>query len=729
MGFSTALSGLKAAATTLSVTGNNIANSQTTGFKESRSQFGDVYVSSLGSVGKTAIGSGVRVSSVAQQFKQGNIEPTANSLDLALSGEGFFAMGNSVDPLAPEKPLEATFFTRNGAFHLNNAGNVVDDSGRYLLAFKPTGTTVAEGFDVGVKLPLKVNTDQGAPTATTSVDMKLNLNGAAETAITPFAFASGTLPYIPDPTTYTHTTSITTYDSLGNAHIASTYFCKTAVPDQWDMYTFIDGRSVQPGVQADSYAIPPVEATGSIALPAGTITTSPTRVVFDAKGNLSKISAIATTADLAIAAAALSKINSAKADAAVVIGGVALKAAIARETTATTQLAKVTQDAAQAVVDSAASAVKAATSALTAAQKKVSVTDPNDDTIIISGTQFTLDQANAALAAKPTDPSLIGQQLNAENANNAALAKITVAEKILADKTGIKDSIQAVVDANPPAIPDGTVTDTLLIAKALQVDAQTLFDAIGLALPPGTTIPETVMLTSAKEEARSAIAANTAAANNQIAAVAAAVQSTVDAAATETEAANAITADADAVKAAAALGLPGVTRTLNTKIDFGGIDLSSINSAINASPFTFSIDLATSTQFSTPFTVNDLKQNGLSVGNLTGVDVDKLGIVYAKYSNGFAKPLGQVALARFPSNQDLAKVGATTWMSTADSGMPIYGAGGDNNFGTIQSSAIENSNVDLSEQLVKLIVAQQAYQASSQTITTEKSLVDTILRI
>lgn len=114
---------------------------------------------------------------------------------------------------------------------------------------------------------------------------------------------------------------------------------------------------------------------------------------------------------------------------------------------------------------------------------------------------------------------------------------------------------------------------------------------------------------------------------------------------------------------------------------------------------------------------------------MTGVDVDKHGVVFAKYSNGYSKPLGQVALARFPSNQDLAKVGATTWLATSDSGNPIYGAGGDNNFGTIQSSAIENSNVDLSAQLVKLIVAQQAYQANSQTITTEKSLVDTILRI
>jgi len=84
-------------------------------------------------------------------------------------------------------------------------------------------------------------------------------------------------------------------------------------------------------------------------------------------------------------------------------------------------------------------------------------------------------------------------------------------------------------------------------------------------------------------------------------------------------------------------------------------------------------------------------------------------------------------LARFQSNQALAKLGDSEWAKTSSSGAPIYGAAGDNNFGDIQSSALEGSNVDLSEQLVKLIIAQQAYQANSQTITTEKTLIQTIL--
>ena len=98
MSFSTALSGLKAASTTLAVTGNNIANSQTVGFKESRAQFGEVMA------GQNAAGIGTRVTNIAQQFTQGNIEGTANSLDLAISGQGFFAMGDLVDPVIPDKP-------------------------------------------------------------------------------------------------------------------------------------------------------------------------------------------------------------------------------------------------------------------------------------------------------------------------------------------------------------------------------------------------------------------------------------------------------------------------------------------------------------------------------------------------------------------------------------------------------------------------------------------------
>lgn len=451
MGFATALSGLKASSSSLQVTGNNIANSQTVGFKESRAEFADVYASSLGGVSKIQPGAGVKVTEVAQQFNQGNIETTQNSLDMAISGNGFFVLADNVNlpdpnnPNAPVDPSVPSSYTRNGAFQLDSAGNVINDKGQYLLAFAPNGETAAEGFSVGVFRPLTISTSQGLPNATENINMKLNINGAA--SLPPTATFDPT-----DPLSYNNTTSVTTYDVQGNAHIASTYYVKTGA-NAWSAYLFLDDY----GITTGGAAVPPAVAPPS-----------------------------------------------------------------------------------------------------------------------------------------------------------------------------------TVVGLNAPGTP---------IAMT--------FTGAGL--------------------------------------------------------------------------LDTVDGVVASKVDFGDIDLTAINPNINVAPMAFDIDFFGTTQFSTPFSVNGLNQDGLPAGNLVGVDVDATGVVFARYSNGGSKALGQVALARFQSNQSLAKLGDTSWAQTSSSGQPIYGAAGDNNFGGIQSSALEGSNVDLSDQLVKLIVAQQAYQANSQTITTEKTLIQTIL--
>ncbi|MBW6454010.1 MAG: flagellar hook-basal body complex protein, partial [Methyloprofundus sp.] len=175
MGFSTALSGLNAASKDLQVTGNNIANANTTGFKESRAEFADVYASSLGGVSKTQAGAGVRVTEVAQQFNQGNIEFTSNTLDLSLNGNGFFTLG------ADSKASTPTAYTRNGAFQLDKEGFVVTDQGQHLMGYAPNGDLLSDGFSQGVFEPLKIDTAQGLPTATTKAVTTLNLD-SRETA-------------------------------------------------------------------------------------------------------------------------------------------------------------------------------------------------------------------------------------------------------------------------------------------------------------------------------------------------------------------------------------------------------------------------------------------------------------------------------------------------------------------------------------------------------------------
>lgn len=443
MGFSTALSGLNAAAKDLQVTGNNIANANTTGFKQSRTEFVDVYAASVNGVSKTQAGAGVRVSNVAQQFNQGNLDFTENNLDLAISGEGFFSLAK--DPAAPGP----TLFTRAGEFKLDKDGFVVSNQGDFLMSFAPNGLTIDEGFSEGVFNPLKINSSQGAPVATTELAQSVNLDAEQVVpANAPENAADTTLVDPTDPQSYNHTSSISIYDSQGNSHIVSTYYVTdkkadgTGTANQWRAYLFIDGVAIN----ADA-TIPDAAAT--------------------------------------------------------------------------------------------------------------------------------------------------------------------------------------------PAVPHKSTSMT--------------FDNTGKLLTPADVIP--------------------------------------------------------------------VGPILSTTID----------PALTVAPFDFDLNLADSTQFSTGFSVLGLSQDGLPAGNLIGININDEGVVSTQFSNGGSEILGKIALTRFANPQGLTKVGDTSWRQSAASGEKVPGQPGTGSFGLIQSGALESSNVDISTQLVKLIIAQQAYQANAQTITTEKDIVQTIL--
>jgi len=448
MGFSVALSGLNAASKDLQVTGNNIANSNTTGFKESRAEFTDVFSANAFGVGRTLAGSGVKVSNVAQQFNQGTTNFTNNNLDMAVAGEGFFSMA------ADSTASQSTIYTRSGEFKVNSEGFIVNNQDNYLMAFAPNGTTVEEGFTEGVLSPLKISSTQGAPASTETILTEVNLDSNELKPVVHQPAFVGVDPT--DPATYNHTSSISIYDSQGNAHIASMYYVantigdtpETGTPNGWDAYFFIDGEAFD------------IDGTHHLA---GDATHAPTTLDFNTNGTLNTI----TT-------------------------------------------------------------------------------------------------------------------------------------------------------------------------------------------PAGVTIsPQT--------------------------------------------------------------------------FDIGPIASSDISASLDVDPLQFSYNFGASTQFSSDFSVKDLSQDGLAVGTLTGIDIDDSGAVLARFSNGGIDVLGKVALTRFANVQGLAKVGDTSWKETVDSGAAIGGQAGTGNFGLIQSGALEGSTVDLSEQLVHLIIAQQAYQANAQTITTEKTIVQTIL--
>lgn len=433
MSFNIALSGLAAAQKDLDTTANNIANVNTTGFKESRAEFADVYATSIFSSGRTKVGDGVSTSTVAQQFSQGSLQFTNNSLDLAITGEGFFA-------LTPDLQSQDLTYTRSGAFKLNKDNFIVDNNGNFLQGFSVDPVT-GENQSVSLSTtgPISIPTSAGAPRATNNVFLSMNLD-SRELATTAVPFDAT------DRATYNHSTSVTVYDSLGEAHTMTTYFRKEAtVPpanSQWQTYVVWDGVTGAP-IQGDN-------------------------LVFDSSGTF--------------------------------------------------------------------------------------VSTPPVPTITIP-------------AAALNDP------LNGYLTNGAQFASDVVVN---------------------------------------------FRDASGVRMP---------------------------------------------------------------------------------------------------------------TQYASNFDVSNLSQDGTTVGNLTGVDIDSFGRVLATYSNGDSSYLSQVTMVRFANVQGLKQVGNTSWKQSLTSGEPVGGQANVGTFGAVNASALEQSNVNLTTELVDLISAQRNFQANSRALEVNSTLQQTVLQI
>lgn len=426
MAFQTALSGLTAAQANLSVTGNNIANSSTNGFKKSRAEFADIYATSFGGSTATTIGAGVRLSNVAQQFSQGNIEFTESNLDLAVSGEGFFVLHDTDG---------SELYSRAGAFGVDREGYVVNGHGHRLQSYPVDADGTVTSFSPG---DLQLSTDTNPASATSTMDINLNLDATA---------TQPAIAFDPqDISSYNFSTSATVYDSLGSSHTATLYMVKGAVAGQWDVYAGI------------------TDTDGTMTFDGG--------ASYDANGNF--------------------------------LGG--------------------------------------------------------------------------AFASQPIQFSSSGQ----------------------------------------------------------------LTTAMPLAL-------------------------------------------------------------------------------------FGGGGAPAYTPSTGADALGFDLDLGTSTQYAGDSTINSLVQNGYTTGRLSGIDISDKGVVFARYTNGQSDQLGAVAMANFSNPQGLTQVGDTNWAASFDSGDVVYGQGNTGTFGAIQSGALESSNVDLSKQLVNMIVAQRDFQANAKMISTEDQVTQTII--
>ncbi|MCK4742515.1 MAG: flagellar hook protein FlgE [Sulfuriflexus sp.] len=528
MPFRTALSGLNAASAELRVIGNNVANAATTGFKKSRAEFADIFATSNLGVSSNAIGSGVRVASVSQQFSQGNIGFTDNNLDLSISGQGFFILNDN----------GIASYSRAGQFGVDRNGFVVNPAGSRLTIFQAD----AAGNVTGAQGDLQLDTADIAPQATTTLDFALNLD--ASSAIPAGATTSnvefGGTPLLLNTITATGTTvnsnPFTLYDNNGTAVPNSTVrFTSTTTAGTWNV-------ELRPGGNA---AVPPAIQNN-------------------------------------------------------VIIGAAPDASVAWDPDGTGSQPSVPVNIDTSAIGAGASAIAAASS---------------------TQTQGAFDVTNA----------------NTYNSSTSLTIFDSLGSSHLATTYYRKT-------------PTPNQWETYLFVDGSQVDGPSSLDFSAQGTIVNPTAPSQIPVTSF---APSGGAANLA----------------------------------------------------------------------------LTLDYADATQYGSNFSVNSLVQNGFTTGRLSGIDIADSGIITSRFTNGQSRTIGQVALANFASTQGLRQLGDTSWAESFESGAALVSAPGSGSLGTIQSGALEGSNVDLTEQLVQMITTQRNFQANAQVITTADTITQTIINI
>ncbi|MDR0933927.1 MAG: flagellar hook protein FlgE [Burkholderiaceae bacterium] len=236
MGFQQGLSGLRTSSKSLDVISNNIANASTVGFKQAQAQFADIYAYATGA--KNQVGIGAMVMRVQQQFTQGNLSTSANALDVAINGNGFFRFSDN----------GSIKYSRNGQLELTKDGYLVNGAG-----YRLTGYSVYENGNIAAGAPteIQISSEDITPNATTHVTTILNLDSRSE------VIDSVTHPFDPtEPLSYNNSTAIDVYDSLGNMHVLQTFYVKTgplpgAAPGThgtWDVYVYTDGEIINDAV-------------------------------------------------------------------------------------------------------------------------------------------------------------------------------------------------------------------------------------------------------------------------------------------------------------------------------------------------------------------------------------------------------------------------------------------------------------------------------------------------
>lgn len=636
MSFGTAISGLKAADSDLRIVANNIANATTTGFKYSRGEFADVYAASVLGTSGTAIGSGVTLQRVAQQFTQGQATFTNNTLDLAINGAGFFVLDKG----------GARLYSRAGGFGVDSAGSIVNGDGANLKGFLADYSTSATGVISGAVGNLQIQRNDVAPVPTSTLTGDFILNSADSVKTTPFSvgYTSGNPPPL---SSYNFANSTQIYDSLGNSHQLTLYFVKSSTNNQWQVYTSVDGDDVTPAASSS--------------------TPRPFTVVFDSDGNYvannsSVPPVVNAAANVTSNLSGLTNVNSLSS---LTLGQLNINGV---DIPATSADASSTSDASASGLAIATAINAAGLSGVSASANSTSLNLGSYSLggTAIAGTNFSINGQSIVPAAN-TVVSLLAAINGATGTTGVTGAQNGSGQIVLTAADG--RNIEVTSDGSAPAGAS--------------------FQNFSLATTSDQVTRSTVTLTSTG--AQTITVGGTAPLNAGFA--------------------------------------PGTYYASTTYTSSDVMSIPNWDPSNGASTQSVSLDLSASKQYGSGYAVEAVTQNGSTTGRLSGVDVDKSGIILAHYTNGQSRLLGQIMMASFPNDQGLSPQGNTNWAETFSSGQALLGAPETSNFGAIQGGALEESNVELTDQLVQLIVDQRSFQANAQTIKTDDAIQQTIISI
>ncbi|MDR7089404.1 MULTISPECIES: flagellar hook-basal body complex protein [Cellvibrio] len=808
MSFNTALSGIRAANTDLQVTGNNIANASTIGFKSSRTEFGDVYTSTLLGGGSNTAGSGVTIQNIRQQFTQGNLKFTQNELDMSVNGEGFFVVEKNGERL----------FTRAGTFGLDKDGYIVNGTNALLQGFAAD----ADGNVSGVLGDLRVDVSSQEPRQTTAVRASLNLDsnelvlettgsefttngaginlakvGAKVATTTNLNVGDITTGFVPITFSPTNTTSfnITRIDPTGT------------VIDDVDLI-LNSGAATSPAALANLINSANFDSPSAVNVQA---------FVDDITGELSfRDMATGVASTITITVDPTSDVNPLTTALNAVDSAVP---GVAHPTAHTQGIPKVTNDyGSQTLIirgpngtdlpfiseyGAGANETASALNALAGISATATTTATlfADDPLAVPPKVFSNNgsfKLNGVLLSDSTNMSVLMDEINdlssstlfgisAEVDTNGNLVVTSATGRDLefafdtaggsAEVQGSQGASQIVNDDVNAVVVGGTVTVTmqegysvLSSAPTVPVFGGSMFGSINIpnfftpipinAFSPtdqktfnhatSTTVYDSLgnahvmrqyFVKQPYDSADPATSANhwkmyvqidgqnvgdpdpslPSPQNTEPTMAEFNLHFTPDGTIDE------FATDAMLISNWTPLGEDG--EPIGALAPLNVLQGGTIPVAEPPSSSNFLIDLAGSTQFGSVFAVEELDQNGYATGRLAGLDISNTGIVFARFTNGEAQVLGQVALANFSSVEGLKPVGDTMWAQTFETGEAIIGAPGSAQLGNITAGAVEESNVDLSEQLVNLIIAQRNYQANAKTIETANATTQTIINL